>query len=363
MLGPELTPVSETEVLFGGRRLLFFAGNDYHRLSRHPDVVRALIETAQAQGISAAGSRATTANHPLHVELESALAEFLAVEAVALCASGYLSNAAALQGLAPGLERIFLEASAHSSLAEAAVVTGVPIVRFPSRNAEALASALQGNPGRCLILCDGVAPSTGHLAPLREYANLASECNAKLVIDDAHGIGVLGPRGRGIADELTVEKPDTVRTGTLSKAFGCFGGFVAGRRSVIDAVRERSTAFIGATPIPVPLAAAGIAAIRALAREPERLSVLRLRASSLKQLVRDLGFDPSAGPAPIVSMPLRSVAEVERLRAHLLERGIFPPFIRYPGAPAGGHFRFTLSSRHSDAEVEMLHSALRDWAK
>lgn len=353
MQGPELTPAGRTEVLFQGRKLTFFAGNDYHRLSSEPEVVEALCEAARRYGISAAGSRVTTANHPLLLELEDALAGFLGAEAVALCASGYLSNTAAVQAVAPEVGRVLLEAEAHSSLVEAAAQSGLAVERFRSRDPDALAEALRRG-ARAAVLCDGVAPSTGDLAPLQEYVSLAERHGAPLIVDDAHGAGVLGERGRGTPEEAGVA--GVIQTGTLSKAFGGSGGFVAGPDAVISELRRRSAAFIGATPMALPLAAAGLAALGVLHREPERLRVLRKRALALKERARDLGREPAEGAAPILSV---AVASPNKLRSHLLDRGIYPPFIRYPGAPAGGHFRFTLSSRHSEEEVARLHDALR----
>lgn len=355
MLGPALVPVGRTEVLFEGRRLTFFAGNDYHRLATEPEVVQALSTAAARFGISAAGSRVTTANHPLLLELEAALADFLGSEAVALCASGYLSNTAALQAVARGVDRVLLEAGAHTSLVEAAAQAGLPLERFRSRDPASLADHLTRG-GRAVIMCDGVAPSTGHLAPLADYAEMAARHGASIIVDDAHGAGVLGERGRGTPDETGV--PGVIRTGTLSKAFGCSGGFVAGPEPVIAALRERSTAFIGATPMALPLAGAALAAVRVLTREPERIALLCRRAQALKQRARDLGFEPAPGSAPILSISLPSAEAVGRFHAHLLEQGLYPPFICYPGAPAGGHFRFTLSSRHSEAEMARLHQAL-----
>ena len=142
-LGPELTPVGRTEVLWEGRRLAFFAGNDYHRFSTHPQVVEALRAAAAEHGVGCAGSRVTTANHPLYVRLESAAARFFGTEDAVLCATGYLTNTAVAQAVAPDYSRVLIEEGAHSSLAEAAAQSGLPMRRFPTRQAEGLATALK----------------------------------------------------------------------------------------------------------------------------------------------------------------------------------------------------------------------------
>lgn len=358
-LGPELTPVGRTEVRWEGRRLAFFAGNDYHRFSTHPQVVEALRLAATEHGVGCAGSRVTTANHPLYLRLEAAAARFFGTEDAVLCATGYLTNMAVVQAVAADYAHILLEEGAHSSLTEAAAQSGLPLRRFSTRQPEALGAALKAQPGRSLVLCDGVAPSTGHLAPLAEYARLAGEHEAGLLVDDAHGLGTLGPKGRGSGEEAGLSPGSVLQTGTLSKAFGCYGGLVLCSRQVAERVRARSTAFSGATPIPLPVAAAALRALDLLEAEPQRLHLLQERARQVKHVARECGFNPSPGPAPICSLTFVDPERAEAFRQALLERGVYPSFIRYPGAPAGGHFRFTVSSEHTPEQLEALLDAIR----
>jgi 7-keto-8-aminopelargonate synthetase-like enzyme len=361
-LGPQLTFIGRTGVLFEGRELTFFGGNDYHRLSSHPDVVQAFVVAAQRYGLSSAGSRVTTANHPLYAQLEQRLAEFLGTEAVALCPAGWTSNSILAQSVARDYAAIFVDENAHASLVEAAKLTGLPLHRFKHRDASDLSDLSDKllEPGeRPLVLTDGVSPNTGHTAPIAEYLELARQYGGDVLADDCHGVGVLGATGKGSCEEAGLPPQSVFVTGTLSKAFGCFGGIIAGSEAVIERVRSSGPGFIGSTPVPLPIAAAAIRAIELLTEQPERISLLRSRTLAFKSEVRALGFAVSETASPISSITYRDEEKNRALYDLLLLRGLYPPFIDYPGSPPGGHFRFTLSSEHSDEQIANLLGALR----
>ena len=179
-----------------------------------------------------------------------------------------------------------------------------------------------------------------------------------LLVDDAHGIGVLGPNGQGSAAEAGLPAEAFMQTGTFSKALGAFGGLVAGPAGLVARVIENSRAFVGATPIPPPLAAAGIRALEILQASPELITGLRARMLRVRERVQALGFRVPVSPAPILSITHHDVEKNARLRSLLLDRGIYPPFIHYPGSPPGGHFRFTISSAHAEEDVERLLDTL-----
>jgi 7-keto-8-aminopelargonate synthetase-like enzyme len=325
-MGPELEFVGDTEVLYQGQRYTFFGGNDYHRFSRHPEVLAALTEAAQRYGINSAGSRLTTANHPLYLQLEAKVAEFLGAEAAAIVSAGYLSAIVAAQAVAAEFDLLFLDDTAHACLVDAAMQSGKEIVRFQHR----------------------------------DPADLLEEFDGSLLIDDAHSVGVLGRTGKGTWEEAGMTRRAILQTGTLSKGLGGFGGFIAGSREVIAGVRTVSRAFTGSTPMPFPIAAASLRAIEILQAQPEKIALLRERSARWKPALRALGFPVSEGLAPICSVTFfdaeKNRALGDRLRAHR----IFPSFIHYPGSPPGGHYRFTLSSAHSDADIENLYAAIRE---
>jgi 7-keto-8-aminopelargonate synthetase-like enzyme len=362
MLGPELVFTGRTEVVFRGETLTFFAGNDYHRFSTHPEVLRTLTEAAAQYGLNCAGSRATTGNHPLYNQLEATAAAYLGAEAAALCSAGYLSSTALLQAVGDQFTHVFLDEKAHSSLVDAARQSGLPITVFPHADPEGLRDALKSTLQtryRPLVATDGVFANTGVIPPLADYAALIEPYNGRLLIDDAHGLGVVGPTGKGSFEEAGIPRALIYQTGTLSKGLGGFGGIVAGSRELIELMRRRSRAFIGSTPPPLPVAAATIRAIEILATEPFHVARLRAVSLRIKPQLRELGFTISGGPAPICSVTYLNEEKNRSLYHHLLTCGIYPSFINYPGCPPGGHFRFTLSSIHSDDQIDRLVEACR----
>jgi 7-keto-8-aminopelargonate synthetase-like enzyme len=361
-LGPELRFCDRTKVLYEGKAYLFFGGNDYHRLATHPDILRAVREVAESDGLSCAGSRITTGNHPLLVELERRAAAFLRAGETVLCPSGYLSNTVALETLGGEFQRVFLDGGAHASLATpAGRLPREMVVAFRHADPEDLARQLQGclRPGeKPLVLTDGVEPGDGELPPLHAYWTAVREFGGAILVDDAHGIGVLGPNGQGSPAEATLPAEAFMQTGTFSKALGGFGGLVAGPTGLTAKVVEKSQAFVGATPIPPPLAAAGIRALEILQASPGLITGLRTRMLRIRERVRALGFRVPASPAPILSITHYDVGKNSRLRSLLLDRGIYPPFIHYPGSPPGGHFRFTISSAHAEEDIQHLLDTL-----
>jgi len=362
-VGPQLEYVGDTEVHYNGERWTFFGGNDYHRFSRNPAIIQALVEAASLHGINTAGSRITTANHALYIDLERTLAKFLGTEASLICSAGYLSSTILLQGIAEEFDQLFIDETAHASLVDAASQSGKSTKVFKHCDCSHLEQLLRQHlkpMQRPLVLTDGIFASIGDLAPLKAYADLVEAYDGRIITDDAHAVGVLGITGKGSWEEAGMVRDLVYQTGTLSKGLGGFGGFVAGTAVEIADIRSRSGAFKGSTPMPLPIAAASIRAIEILQAEPERIAVLRKRAEQVKPRLRSLGFGVSEGLAPICSVTYGNVEKNRRLGKCLIENRIFPSFIDYPGSPPGGHYRFTLSSAHSDEEIERLCLAVEE---
>jgi 7-keto-8-aminopelargonate synthetase-like enzyme len=367
MLGPELSFVGQTEVLWEGGRYTFFGGNDYHRLSRHPEVVAALKQAADEYGIGSAGSRSTTANHPLYLELEAEAAKFFGTEAAAVQSAGYISNAVVLQALQGEFSHLFLDEIAHSSLVEAAMQTGLPMIRFRHRDPEHLAAqaeALLADSDTPLVLTDGVFAATGQIAPLGDYLRALRSWPVKILVDDAHGMATVGSSGKGCWEQTGAPREAIFQTGTFSKGLGSFGGLITGDRALVEKIQRRSSAFTGSTPMPMPLAAASLKSLRILRKGPEAIARVQERSIAVKQAFRELGFPTtSPGPAPICSVTFLDVEKNRVLGQKLKAAGIYPVFINYPGAPPGGHFRFTMSSAHSDEEIGLLTTVVADCAR
>ncbi len=360
MPGPQLSFIGQTGVLFEGRELTFFGGNDYHRLSRHPEVMQALIEGAQRYGLNTSGSRVTTGNHPLYLQLEAKLAEFCGTEAATLLPAGYMSNAALLEAVVEEFTILFLDEKAHPSLREAATQSGRRVIVFRHYDPLDLMEHCKrlDIADRPLLLTDGVTPNTGDLAPLSMYLTILSRWGGHVQVDDCHGLGVLGATGKGSWEAAGVSRERLYQTGTLSKAFGSFGGLVVGTHALIQAIQTRSMAFVGSTPLPLPVAAAALRSVELLTGSPERIAHLSERALAFKVFLRSLGFRAAAGASPICSVTFFDEARNQVLSQLLLANGLYPSFINYPGCPPGGHFRFTLSGAHTEAQLQALRTAI-----
>jgi len=362
-VGPELRFLDRTRVMFQGKPYLFFGGTDYHRLASHPEVVAACRQEAESGGISSAGSRITTGNNPLYARLEEKLSSFLGTEEAALCSGGYLSNTVALEALADDYQRIFVDSDAHVSLrGPARCLAAERVSTFRHADPGDLSRQIQGSlhsGERPLVLTDGVASYSGELSPLGEYWEVVRNWGGLLLVDDAHGIGTVGPSGKGSPEAARLPPVAFVQTGTLSKALGTFGGLVAGSTGLAARIMDRSQAFVAATAIPPPIAAAAIRSIEILQGNPGMISGLQTRTAHVREKLRAMGFVTCSSPAPIISITHRDTARNERLRLILLEHGLYLPLIRdYPGSPPGGHFRLTLSSVHTDQDITRLLEAV-----
>jgi 7-keto-8-aminopelargonate synthetase-like enzyme len=264
----------------------------------------------------------------------------------------------ALEAVAGEFQRFYVDGSAHSSLIG-------PVGRLPC---DAVVSFKHSDPGdlerllkeslrpgeRPLVLTDGVVPVDGRLPPLGAYWELVMPFGGVLIVDDAHGIAVVGPGGKGSPAEAGLPAEAFIQTGTLSKGLGTFGGIVAGPAALAGKILEKSLTFVGATPIPPPLAAAAIRSIEIVQASPGLIAGLRARALRVRECVRALGFRVPSSPAPVLSVTHHDTEKNLRLRALLLQRGIYPTFSNYPGSPPGGHFRFALSSAHTEEEIDLL---------
>jgi 8-amino-7-oxononanoate synthase len=357
-LGAQLRFVERTKVLFEGRAYVFFGGTDYHRLASHPEVVRAFQEAARSEGLSCAGSRVTTGNHPLLMALERQTGAFLGAGDAALCAAGYLANTVALEAVACGYQRFFAASGIHASLATPAdTLPRDRVHAFRDADPEDLARELRTSlrsGEKPLVLTDGVVSGDGAMPPLADYWELVRHLGGALLVDDSHGVGVVGPGGQGSPAAAGLPPEAYVQTGTFAKAFGVFGGLVAGRAGLRDQVAARSRAFVGATPIPPPAAAAALKSLAILEHHPTLISGLQARMRRIRERMAALGLPAGTSPAPILSVTHGDEARNARLASILLQAEIYPTFINYPGCPPGGHFRFTFSSAHTDEEVERL---------
>jgi 7-keto-8-aminopelargonate synthetase-like enzyme len=356
-LGPELQFVDREYVWFNGKRLLYLAGTDYHRMSNDPLIVKTVAEAAGRFGLSPTGSRTTTGNHSLYVRLEEVVSEFFASEGAVAGPSGYLSNMILLQAIESEYDALFIDEQAHSSLVDAANQSGKRMYRFVHLDAQSLEEQLRANlsgNSRPLVLTDGVFPARGEIAPLGEYAEVLKPYDGRILVDDAHAMAVIGKSGKGSWENQGISRDCLYQTGTLSKGFGVAGGIIPADNDLVEAIHSKSLAFVGCTGLSLPLAAAAIQSISYFLSHRSAIAGLQRRSLALKKRFKHIGFSMPETPAPIFSITHRDAEKNGRLSRLLIDNGIYPPFINYPGAPPGGHFRFILTSSTTEDQEESL---------
>jgi len=359
-MGPPLQQCDRVFVRHRGRRLVYFGGCDYFRLACHPAVLAATHDAIDRHGLNVAASRATTGNHPVYATLERALARFFGSERAVLVPSGYTTNLIAVQALAPEITHALIDDRAHASLADAARGLGCPARSFRHRDPADLESKVRrlGRGARLLVLTDGLFARDGSIAPLARYLD-ALPASGRLLVDDAHGAGVLGARGRGTPEHCGVRSDQIIQTGTLSKAFGAYGGVVLADEAVIGRIASASQQFAGSTPLPPPLAAAALAALEVLGSDPGCRTRLWGNVRRVKVALRESGLAQADTPCPVVSVEGITPQASQRLRLALLRHQIYPNLIRYPGGPSAGYFRFALSSEHTPEQLDALVTCLQ----
>ncbi len=305
----------------------------------------------------------TTGNLPIYNELERALARHFDVESATLTTAGYFAPLIAAQAIASHHSHVLLDERAHACLLDAAAITGLPTARFSHRDPQALASAVRtaGAAARVLVMTDGLFTHSGEVAPLSDYLRLLPR-TAVILVDDAHGVGVLGEHGRGTAEFVGAALDRIIVAATLSKAFGCYGGVILGRNRVRERILASSRIFTGNTPVPPPCAVATLAALDVMKREgAERRRRLLRSSQKIKEAVREAHGDVGLGPGPMFSVAPDRKASIVRLSRLLLAAGIHPPLIHYPNGPAPRYFRFALSSEHEPGQLAALEKVLRTY--
>ena len=285
-LAPTLQQVDRTWVIHRGRRLSYFAGCDYFRLASHPAVLAAMQDGVIRYGLNVAASRRTTGNHSLYEQLEQRLAAFFGAGSAVLVSNGYQTNLVVAQALAGRFSHVLIDAQAHASLVDAAPLFECPVLRFEHGNAEDVARIGRrlGARARPILLTDGMFAHNGEIAPLQDYL-AALPKDAGVLVDDAHGAGTLGRRGRGTAEHLGVKDRRLIQTITLSKALGVYGGAILGPKTLRKRVISGSRLFGGNTPLPLPLANAALEALNLLRTDKamrRRLAVNTLYVKFLK---------------------------------------------------------------------------------
>jgi 8-amino-7-oxononanoate synthase len=364
-------PDGAAEVLVEGRRLVNFCSNDYLGLARHPRVAAALREGAAAWGAGSGASHLVTGHGLEHARLEEELASFVRRERALLVSTGYMANLAVITTLAGRGDRVLLDRLSHASLIDAALLSGARLRRFAHRDADAARRMVcAGADGRSpyaasgrarVIATDGLFSMDGDLAPVAALAELASASRTWLVVDDAHGLGVLGAGGRGTLEHLGGLSAEAVPVlvGTLGKAFGTFGAFVAGSRALIELMVQRARSYIYTTALPQALAAATRAALRVSQEESWRRERVLALAARFRAAAREQGIPLMGCETPIQPVPIGTAEGALRASRALFEAGFWVTAIRPPTVPRGtARLRISFSAEHSETQVDALVESL-----
>jgi len=344
-------------VVLEGRELLMLCSNNYLGLADHPALTKAAVAATERFGTSSGASRLVSGTMEAHEELEREVALFKKTSAALLFNSGYAANTGIIAALTGRGDVIFSDRLNHASIVDGCILSGATLVRYPHNDHEALAKLMlkKRGSGRCLIVTDGVFSMDGDLAPLNQLAELKTRHEALLMVDDAHGCGVLGDEGRGSAEFLGVLSDIDIHVGTFGKALGSFGAYAAVSRELRSLLINRARSFIFSTSLPPAVPAASAAALRLV--QSEEGAGLRKQLNTNGQLFRSLlrsyGFSTGVSETQIIPVICGTPETTMKFSGRLLEEGLFLQGIRPPTVPAGAsRLRCTVMATHAASDLE-----------
>ncbi|MEM9266359.1 MAG: 8-amino-7-oxononanoate synthase [Cyanobacteria bacterium P01_F01_bin.13] len=340
-----------------GQPCLNFASNDYLGLAGDPRLAAAAADAISSYGTGSTGSRLLSGHRPIHRELEQAIAQLKGTDDALVFSSGYLANLGTLAALVDHRDLIVADQYNHSSLQMGARLSGATVAVYDHNNMDQLQQHLaqrRSQYRRCVIVTDSVFSMDGDLCPLSEILDLADQWETMVMVDEAHGTGVLGKTGGGAVELLGCRNRPMVQVGTLSKALGSLGGYVTGAAELIDFLRNRTATWIYTTGLSPADAAAARAAIAILSQEPERLSHLATNADYLRQCLDQLpNISRLPSESPIVCTQIKDSATVLALGQHLKQQGIFASAVRPPTVPTS-RLRVTVMATHTREDIDRL---------
>ncbi|AIE74929.1 MULTISPECIES: 8-amino-7-oxononanoate synthase [unclassified Synechocystis] len=351
------------EIELGGQRLINFASNDYLGLADHPELKTAATKAIAHWGTGSTGSRLLSGHRQLHQDLEQAIAQWKGTEAALVFSSGYLANLGTITALVGKRDLILADEYNHSSLKRGAQLSGATVINYDHGCPKTLTDLLtkhRESYRRCLIVTDGVFSMDGDICPLPDLVAIADQFASMLLVDDAHGTGTMGKTGAGCREHFNLPVGNWIQGGTLSKALGSLGGYVAGTTSLIDFLRNRAATWIYTTGLSPADTAAALAAIELIQREPERIARLQRNADYLAQGLEHsakLNFRRSPIHSPILWIGSANPAKALEMANYLRGEGIFAPAIRPPTVPHS-RLRFSVMASHSQGHIDQLLGAL-----
>jgi 8-amino-7-oxononanoate synthase len=359
---PLLQSPQGPEVVVDGQPLLAFCNNDYLGLANHPQVIEAWRAGASRWGVGGGASHLVVGHATPHHELEEALADFTGRPRALLFTTGYMANLGAVTALVGQGDTVLEDRLNHASLLDAGLLSGARFNRYLHNDAISLAKRLEKATGNTLVVTDGVFSMDGDLADLPTLARAARAKGAWLMVDDAHGFGPLGANGGGIVEHFGLSQDDVpVLVGTLGKAFGTAGAFVAGSEDLVESLIQFARPYIYTTSQPPALACATLKSLELLRTEHWRREHLDRLIRQFRQGAEQLDLDLMDSFTPIQPILIGDSAKAVRLSRMLRERGLMVTAIRPPTVPAGSaRLRVTLTAAHSEAQVQLLLNALEE---
>ena len=360
-----VSSAQSTHLVVDGKSYLSFCSNDYLGLANHPALIQAFIRGATDFGVGGAASHLISGHMAPHDELEIALAKFVGLPRALYFSSGYAANSGVIPALADRGDAIFSDALNHACIIDGTRLSRAEVQIYPHADVAALANLIEAsNAKRKLVVSDAVFSMDGDIAPVRALAALCERHDAWLLLDDAHGFGVLGTNGRGVLEYCDIQSPNIIYMGTLGKAAGASGAFVAGQPDVIDWLVQRARTYVFSTASPPAIAVALQDSLRIIAMEPWRRDHLRALAARLRDGLKGLAWTLLPSQTAIQPLIIGENHAALNVMARLQEMGIWAPAIRPPTVPVGtARLRISLSAAHSIADVDRLVAALVDIAR
>jgi len=338
-----------------GKNVLNFCSNNYLGLANHPKIVEAAREATKKYGVGPGAVRTIAGTMDLHVQLEQRLAKFKGAEDVITFQSGFTANLGTIPALVGKEDVIFSDRLNHASIIDGCRLSGAKIIAYEHNDAGALEDAIKEHASkfrRALIVTDGVFSMDGDVAPLPALYEVAQKYDILFMVDDAHGEGVLGKGGRGIVDHFNLHGKIDVEVGTMSKAFGVVGGMVAGKKEIIEWLKQRGRPFLFSSAVTVPDAAACLAAVDLLEESTELVDKLWANAKYFKEELKKLGFDTGHSETPITPVMLGEAPLAQQFSRELYEEGVFGMAIGYPTVPQGkARIRVMISAAHDNDDL------------
>lgn len=353
----QAAPTPRTEI--NGRRVILLASNNYLDLSCHPKVIQAAVEATLKYGTGAGGSRLTSGNLVLYKELEEKLANLKGVEASVVFSSGYLANLGTIPSIVGEGDEIFSDELNHASLIDGCRLSQAGKKIYKHADVKHLKALIANSTAKKkLIVTDGLFSMDGDLAPLPQIVEIVQEYGALLMVDDAHSTGVLGKRGGGSVEHFGFCSKVDIQMGTLSKALGGVGGYVAGSRSLIEYLKNRARSFIFSTALPPSAIASSSAALDVIREEPGLRVKIQQNAQFLRERLKKLGFKLSPSETQILPLLIGESQKAVQFSNRLLELGVYAPAIRPPAVPPQtSRIRISVMASHSVDELEAAAEA------